>query len=337
MIIALSYTVLTWERQQSLYSLLQVQCQQLGKWLVLRHSMRVAWIALPVVGLGLATVLWFGPSAGDVLRAFLWAVLALTYLLFWGAVVVCATVTYSNSQRALLGLTGTWLVLVVLLPALASNLANLGSPAPSYIKYVDAMRNVTDEARAQGCKLLANYVEDHPELAAESVDTRNFFAQRFVVQMNVEQALQPFSSALQEQRQRRHQLLQWLRFLSPALLATDGLVDAAGAGPARHQHFRQQVSDFHQQWRQFFGPHILSNEPFNSYSRLPQFEYRPESLATVIWRFLIIWAGLLVMCVVPIVFLRRRGFGIQGDGVKEEREAEVARRGRSADSVALSR
>src|SRR5690606_14251637 len=51
MIIALSYTVLTWERQQGLYPLLQVQCRQLRQWLWVRHSMRVAWIALPVISM----------------------------------------------------------------------------------------------------------------------------------------------------------------------------------------------------------------------------------------------------------------------------------------------
>ena len=54
-------------------------------------------------------------------------------------------------------------------------------------------------------------------------------------------------------------LVRRYRFLSPALLAQEVLVDAAGTGDARFAHFQSQVRAFAERWRQFFVPAILAD------------------------------------------------------------------------------
>ena len=55
-------------------------------------------------------------------------------------------------------------------------------------------------------------------------------------------------------------LVNRYRFLSPALLVQEVLVDAAGTGDARFALFQSQVRTFAEQWRQFFVPAILADE-----------------------------------------------------------------------------
>ena len=68
------------------------------------------------------------------------------------------------------------------------------------------------------------------------------------------------------------------RFLSPALLAQEVLIDAAGTGDARFAHFQSQVRAFAEQWRQFFVPRILADEEMTAsvLPDLPEFRLVDE-------------------------------------------------------------
>jgi ABC-2 type transport system permease protein len=59
-----------------------------------------------------------------------------------------------------------WLALVVLLPSLCNVLATTTYPVPSRVEMIQAVREASDAATAEGSKLLSKYYEDHPELAA---------------------------------------------------------------------------------------------------------------------------------------------------------------------------
>jgi ABC-2 type transport system permease protein len=91
-----------------------------------------------------------------------------------------------------------------------------------------------------------------------------------------------------------------LRFLSPAIVASEALQDVAGTGAARSRHFEAQVEAFHQTYRAFFRPRILRSEPIGpgDLDAIPSFSFREEPLARVAGRVALGLAGLVVPALV---------------------------------------
>ena len=95
-------------------------------------------------------------------------------------------------------------------------------------------------------------------------------------------------------------LVRRYRFLSPALLAQEVLIDAAGTGDARFARFRSQVRAFGEQWQQFFVPAILADERMTAgvLSNVPSFRFVDEEPTDVARRTtvpLLVLGGLVVL------------------------------------------
>jgi hypothetical protein len=458
-IIALSHGVLTWERDNGLLRLLLVQQPAPGRWLLARYLTRLFLVGAPLAAAGFASYAHVGHDPDAPLRLALWVAVAGAYLTLWIAAAWWVGTWRISALQATLGLTGTWLLLVVIVPA-ASNVAlELRHPTPPRIAYVDAMRDATDVARTDGSRALARYLEDHPELgqtlgpfhlhalevvheegliytalgpyrsglvvlytvpasvvatllpdgaaaanltatiargfivfdgtapctlndmetidypdigaiqfrfdyACASVDRlaidyrlfpndlhenhvqlwidgdyssfvlrggrrafeiplarmlwsrgtqlpdqppllpgqqgqalaadADFFALRYAVQQRTELALEPLTREFEARRAAHRRWAQVARFTSPALLAGDGLADAAGSGDARHGRFVEQVSAHHATWRAFFEPYIVAGTPFDAFERLPAFDYHEEPRTALLRRGGVIFAGLMV-------------------------------------------
>jgi ABC-2 type transport system permease protein len=295
LVIALGHGVPSWERQHGLLRLLLMQQPRLNGWIALRHGIRFAVVLSPLLLAGLAVTLLNGAGVAGLVRLVAWSLVVALYLGFWAVLVSAVAARSRGADQSLLVLAGCWLLLVVVLPSTINAVVELRYPVPQRIVYVDALRDATDEARAQGSQILADYLEDHPEMAAGSVDPRNFFAQRFVVQQRVEAGMQPLAADFREQREARLRSLRWLRFLSPAILAAEGLEEAAGTGDGRYRHFDQQVEVFHQHWREFFEPYVLSSRPFAAHDEIPRFVYREETMRQMASRLMPVLLGLLLL------------------------------------------
>ncbi|MDE0475537.1 MAG: DUF3526 domain-containing protein, partial [Gammaproteobacteria bacterium] len=95
-------------------------------------------------------------------------------------------------------------------------------------------------------------------------------------------------------------LVRRYRFLSPALLAQEVLIDAAGTGDARFAGFQSQVRAFAEQWREFFVPAILAGEQMDAsvLPNVPEFHLTDEEGADVARRAgvpLTVLGGLLAL------------------------------------------
>lgn len=274
------------ERETGMLRFIAAQGSGPGRWLLGRALPRLLLLLLPILLLGaLATLLGRGDSqsAGgdDLLRFLLWSAQVTLYLGFWAALALWVGTLPWDSARTSLALGGAWLAFVVLLPAVSQVALELSHPQPSRVAYVDAMREATDRARAEGSEALAGYLEDHPEWAGDDVDLDDFFAQRWLVQQRVEAELAPLSASFEAQREARARWAAWMRLASPALLTMDALADAAGTGAERHGHFIAQVYDHHDAWRAFFVPRLLAAEPFFEHQRVPRFDYEAEPLGGI--------------------------------------------------------
>ena len=260
LVLALSFNVLSKERERGTLAL--TLSQPVSARSVV--TAKLAFRGLLVVGMVLAFSL-FGVLATGGLdspgRVLLWCATIVAYSLFWFALAAWINTLGRSSAWNATVLVGAWLVLVVVLPAAINIAAGLLHPLPSRVEMITAQREASNEAVNQRSELLARYLEDHPEMAEGVVaDEPGLGALAWAATDAVNRRLEEVTGEHDARRAEQIVLVRRYRFLSPALLAQEVLIDAAGTGDARFAHFQSQVRTFAEQWRGFFVPAILADE-----------------------------------------------------------------------------
>lgn len=281
LILALTYNLVSAERERGTLALILSQPMNPRVWLRARTSLRFGILFAPAVGLGLAAPLLFpgeGSAAGAWGRSLYWTILLLAYGLFWAALAGVVAWRGRSSARNALTLAFLWLILVVVAPSGTNLLLQSIFPMPSRMEYVGAMRDALDDARRESEQALGKYMQDHPDMVEGLSDRElaNFAAQRLMVESSVREALRPVEARYEEQAVRQRRWVERLRYLSPAILLQDGLGDAAGVGMERHRHFRRQVREFYAQWQGLLHPLVLRQEVIRSVEDVPEFHFVEE-------------------------------------------------------------
>jgi ABC-2 type transport system permease protein len=313
LILALTYNLLSAEKEQGTLVLALSQPVSLRTLVVGKILLRFAVFLTAVIGLALVAALVVGVDvrASGVLRLGLWIAAVTLYGFFWFAAAVAVAALGKPSATNAMVLAGVWLVLVVLIPSVLSMTATTLYPVPSRVQMIQAMRVASDEANAEGSTLLARYYEDHPELATGDAQQamNDFNMVRVAVGAEVERRVRPVLDRYTEQLSAQQQIVGRARFLSPAVLMQDVLNDIAGTGTARHREFMQQVESFHARWREHFVRLVFQRARLNDFSDIPRFVFAEETSATVAGRVAVSMLGLLAPAVILIVsglqYLRR--------------------------------
>jgi ABC-2 type transport system permease protein len=224
----------------------------------------------------------------------LWLTAVGAYGALWFALAVLVASFGRPSAANATILATLWLLLVVMLPSLFNLLATTLYPVPSRVEMIQAVRVASDEASGAGSTLLARYYEDHPELASGGAEQamNDFNIIRVAVDDDVARRVRPVVSRYEQQLTRQQQMIDRVRFLSPAVLMQDALNDVAGTGGPRHRHFLDQVDRFHAQWRGFVVPLIFQKARITDAGAAPRFTYQEEKTSTVARRVLNGWLGL---------------------------------------------
>ena len=278
LILALSFNVLSEEREQGTLALTLSQPVSARRVV----TAKLAFRALLVVGMVLAASLFGILTTGGFNspgRVLLWCAAIVAYSLFWFVLAAWVNTLRRSSAWNATVLVGAWLVLVVVLPAAINIAAGLLHPLPSRVEMITAQREASNEAVNRRSELLARYLEDHPEMAEGVVaDEPGLGALAWAATDAVNRRLEEVTSVHDARRAEQIVLVRRYRFLSPALMAQEVLIDAAGTGDARFAHFQSQVRAFAEQWRGFFVPAILADEQMSAsvLPSLPRFRHMDE-------------------------------------------------------------
>ncbi|RUL82808.1 ABC transporter permease [Tautonia sociabilis] len=300
-ILALSFDLLSAEKERGTLALVlsqPVSLRQVVLGKVLLRGLLVVGLAVAISMVGLAV--GGGASGPGVLaRAGLWMAVVAAYGAFWFALAVAVNAMGRGSSANALILAGIWLALVAVVPALVNVAVKAVHPVPSRAELVQALREASDEAQAEGSRLKARYFEDHPELAGGDVDADEYAVQALAVQEAVEASVRDIQGRFEAQLARQQAMVDRLRFLSPAIVTVEALQDVAGTGAARARHFAGQVEAFHESYRAFFRPRILRAEPIGpkDLDAIPAFTFREEPLPGVAGRVALGLAGLVLPAV----------------------------------------
>ena len=259
LVLALSFNVLSEEREQGTLGLTLSQPVSAREVVAAKLAFRGLLVVGMVLAVSLVGVLVSG-SLGSPGPVLLWCAAVVAYALFWFALAAWVNGLRRSSAWNATVLVGAWLVLVVVLPAAINIAAGLLHPLPSRVEMITAQREASNDAVNQRSELLARYLEDHPEMAEGVVtDEPGLGALAWVATDAVNRRLEEVTAEHDARRAEQIVLVRRYRFLSPALLAQEVLIDAAGTGDARFAHFQSQVRAFAERWRQFFVPAILAD------------------------------------------------------------------------------
>jgi len=280
-ILALSFNVVAGERESGVLALMAAQPFPLARLAALKLALRAAVLGLVLAAGTLAGLAWGGfafgaPGAWAALGAV--ALVVALYAAFWFALIFALVARASRPAVVALRYAAVWLALVVLVPAGANLLVKTLRPLPSRVGFIDATRTASDAAGRARAKLVAQYFGDHPELAAAHgvpLDKLPWMVTRIFLLQDIETRTRPIEQAFAAQMTAQQNLLDRLKYLSPALLAQTALNDLGGSGLARHRAFLAAVDANHAALRAFFNPRILAGQnAFADFDAWPRFAWQ---------------------------------------------------------------
>jgi ABC-2 type transport system permease protein len=287
-IFAMSYNLLSAEREQGTLRMLLSQPVTLAQLVLAKVSIRASAILVCAILIPAVTLLMFRPEtrdAGALAQLAAWAVLVFAYGMFWFAVVIVTNAFSRSSAANALALVGSWVVLVLILPVLLNLAVSVASPAPSRTALATQTRLITVDGLRRHQELLsADYrYSNKPEMLLPKDGRFEVQPRRqgaFMLQRDVEAEIQKLLDRFDAQLEGQQSLVDRWGALSPAIVIHEGLATLAGNGSQRYLHFQRQVASFHAAWKQFFEPRILSGIAITEadFATMPAWTWREETL-----------------------------------------------------------
>ena len=287
LIMALTYNLVSAEREQGTMALILSQPVMARRVLLLKLVVRVGFVLGLTLLLTMGVVLAAGvplSAPGTVPKLLLWFTVVVVYSAFWIAAAIAVNALGRSSATNALALLGVWLTVVVVIPSLVAAGVTTFYPAPSRVALTTELRRVSDQAAAQGDTAVSQFLADHPEMAQlGALSSRNAWGRTIALQERTEDAMRPtyaaFDAALDAQRVAADRL----RVLSPAILVQDALHDIAGRSATRYRHYAAQVDTYHQQWQQYFFRRVFAEATMTpaDFEALPRFAYEEESVSAL--------------------------------------------------------
>jgi ABC-2 type transport system permease protein len=310
-ILTLGYNLISGEKEDGTLAITMSQPVSLRSLSLGKIMFRGAFVLVLATLLSIAGGLLSGVdlrAEGVLPRLAVWIAVVAAYGAFWFTLSVAVNALGRGSSTNALTLAGCWLAFVLLIPSLLNVAIKTAHPVPSRVEMIQAMRAASDEIFAQRSKLMARYLEDHPELTGASSDTMAKLALRNVAMMEeTERRVQPVLDRFDRQLTLQQNLVDRYRFLSPAILTQAALYDLAGSNTFRYKHFLELVDDFHRQWRNYFFPLMLKgvNLSESDIARMPRFQFQEEASSTVLTRVSSALVGLVVLTAIILVAAAR--------------------------------
>jgi ABC-2 type transport system permease protein len=280
LLIAVTYNLVSLEREQGTLALLAVQPVGLRRILLRKLALRSAAILLPAgIVMVAALAAWSGPWQRDTpLRLLSWLLIVGIYAAFWlGLAAWINTRRLASTTNAIL-LVSVWLLFVGVIPSALNVVVNVLRPAPSRLELLAAIRDRSIDQRRDGKHLAEQFYADHPELARSSGVALNTNVTGTMTHIEQDRRTLPLEREFESRLLAQQQLVRRVRFVSPAIVVQEAFNDLAGTSLFRYQHFRDQVRTFREQWISFFHPLIFGDAELHpaDYDRMPKFAYRHE-------------------------------------------------------------
>ncbi|MBT9555659.1 MAG: DUF3526 domain-containing protein [Myxococcales bacterium] len=305
-VIALSYDILSGERERGTLALLLSQ-PLTQRQLVLGKALARATLLI-VSGVGTA---WLGVlvSGGRLFSDGAWVLTSLytagiaSYALFWFALAIAVNARGGASSRNALILVGLWLAFTVVVPGLLRVFVESRYPPPSRVELVNEAREAAEEAEAELGSIEGTHGATTTSPKAGD-GTLSPMQRAATVQEELAKRTEPVVAAFRQQLEAQQAQVSRLQYASPAVVLQEMLNDVAGTGSQRQDHFERQVDAFQKRWRAFFMQKVDGRVQLTSadWASLPAFSYEDEPLSELLTRTGVGLLGLLLPALLLVLW-----------------------------------
>ena len=308
-VIAFSYNIFSSEKEYGSLKLLASQPISVFTWFIQKISFRFFW--LTIITLTVLTIS-FGINNFNFSTNFslyINTILLVTfYLLFWFSIVFLVNILLNNSAKNAVSLLAIWVFIILIIPALIGQLGNSFYPIPSRTKLISEVRELKDEVSKKQDKILDNYLRDHPEYAANTATSYSFWHKYMASQDLVEDELKPLIDSYEIQLKNQQKWIQKWQYISPAIVLQQTFNSISGTSTQHYQNYKEQVSAFSKEWRNFFTPLLYKNELFSTslYNKLPTFKYQQPKPFSIVKKLIILLIFSFFLLITGWWFFKRK-------------------------------
>ncbi|MBY0507193.1 MAG: DUF3526 domain-containing protein [Bryobacteraceae bacterium] len=194
-----------------------------------------------------------------------------------------------------------YVTLVVLLPGLASLLAELVLPPPSRLEIAAQKQVALRPVMAKTSRELAPFYETHPEFAEGGRTPADYDRIRLAAEAERQAALASVTQPAAGRVAFHRIAAQLLGMSSPAAIFHLALLETAGTGVSRQDSFEQSALDFGRKWSAELKARIGRGHPMRpaDLDSLPVFQYQEQPVMDWLISFgvgavsLIAWLGVV--------------------------------------------
>ncbi|MCC6459430.1 MAG: ABC transporter permease subunit [Saprospiraceae bacterium] len=254
LVIAVSFNLISGEREQGTLALQLAQPQAAGRLFFHKMMARCTFLgalilAVVLPGLAMSGIALTTPAAWQTVTV------ALLYSLFWFLVALGINLRGGSSAQNALLCIGAWLLLTLIVPALASMLAEKIHPVPSRATFLNQLREADRYIESKREGLLDDFYKQHPSYtrkAEADKGWKDWYREDFYLyafDQNIKDSIEQFYVAPAE---RQAAFAESLTLASPALSVHRQMTELARTSQRALKSIEPQLDEAQRNWAAWF-------------------------------------------------------------------------------------
>lgn len=254
LVIALSFNLISGEREQGTLALQLAQPQAAGRLFFQKTLARFALLAALTLAVVLPGLAISGISLASA-AAWQTAGVAVLYSLFWFLVALGINLRGGSSAQNALLCIGAWLLFTLIVPALTNMTAEKAHPVPSRAAFLNQMREAENYIEAKREGLLDDFYKAHPNYtrkAEADKDWKDWYREDFYLQAFDKKIRDSIEQIYGGKAERQAAFAEGLTVISPALSVHRQMTDIAGTSRSALKTIEPALDEAQRNWAAWF-------------------------------------------------------------------------------------
>ena len=262
LMIAASFDIWSAERESTRARLIAAQAGAVKSliWSRLLFRNGLIWGVFALVALAAGLAAPAGLSSARLANLAGWIGAAWIYGAFWFALIALAVAYLRRSEIIAATLFALWASFVFLTPAIGGAVSEALYPPPSRLAALSAMRDAKSEAGKATAELTQGFLADHPEMTVSDDDVPFYYAGTWLANREAATRTAPILRAFEQSRQRRHETIHLLQYLSPTVIVNRALLSFTGGDVERYRAYQAAARAALADLSQRIGPAVVAKQ-----------------------------------------------------------------------------
>lgn len=303
LIIAFNFSILSAEKEDGRLSILSAQGLSVRELLWHKTGFRFIVITLLTLLVIAAGYFYYDISADTLsFNGIGYIATIIFYSAWWHALCVWVNLLKKGSDFNAGILFTSWIIFVMVIPALSTVLVTTVRPTRSKMQLMDAVRETLTEFDRKNAQILDAYYTDHPELVIkDSSKLMPVYMYKYMIKYkHTLEALQPVMDVYKKQALTQAHTAVYMSVLSPAMLLQETADEYSGNAQTQFLQFEASADMAVKDWNAYFTPKSLGNQQLSvaAFQQLPHPVFNNTLSGTKISYLIacmLVWLG--VLCV----------------------------------------